>query len=100
VWIKGGVDRHRGAALVARPGPARSHNAIVINADRDRLGITESARWGMASGAGVIVVQAGDRVEPEQSTEVCLGRAYWPAELLLESRFDLAREASLLQENV
>ena len=38
--------------------------------DRDRLTVAETVRRRMATCAGVVVVQAGDRVAPEQTPDV------------------------------
>ena len=67
-------------------GPARSgpDDAVVVDADRDRLRVAEAVRRRVAAGAGVVVVQAGDRVEPEQPADVrrAAGRAAGRAALV------------------
>ena len=43
---------------------------VVVHADRNRLGIAEGVRRGMAPRAGVVVVQSLDRIEPERAADI------------------------------
>src|SRR4051794_23302437 len=61
--IESRIYNTRRAALVAGSDPAGAHYAVVLNTDRDRLGIAEAERGDMASGAGIIVVKSCDRVK-------------------------------------
>ena len=70
VRIKRRVDGHRRAPLIARSGAVRADNAVVVDADGDGLRVAKSACGRMAAGAGVVVVQPGNRVEPEQASNV------------------------------
>ena len=51
----------------------------------------------MATGAGVVVVQAGDGVEPEQTPDVREARVWRPPQPRFQRRFDPAAETELLQ---
>ena len=52
---------HRGPAHASRPRPVRPDDAVVVDPDRDRQAVAEAVRWRVAAGAGVVVVEAGDR---------------------------------------
>jgi hypothetical protein len=51
----------------------------------------------MAAGACVVVIQAGDGVEPEKPTEVCQARVKVAAKSLCDGRFNLACKLQLFK---
>ena len=61
------------------------------------LGVAEAGGRRVAAGAGVVVVQAGDGVEPEQAAEVGQLRVDAAAQAALEGGLDAAGEAGLAQ---
>ena len=86
--IESGIDRHRRAALVARSLATRSHEEVVVDADRDRLRIAEAIRWRVAAAACVVVVQALDRIEPKLASNV----GELPIDAPAEPRLECARD--------
>jgi hypothetical protein len=62
----------------------RPDNAVVVDTDRDRLGITEPGGGRVAAGAGIVVVEPGNGVKPEQAPDLGQLRIDAPAEPLLE----------------
>ena len=80
-------------------GPVRSGPTMPLLsiADRDRLRVAEAVRRRVAAGAGVVVVQAGDRVEPEQPADVRQPRVEWAAEPRGQRRLDPAGESEFLE---
>ena len=82
--------------MIARPGAVRADDAVVVDANGDGLRIPKSARRRMATGATVVVVQPGNRVEPEQPTQIGKNRIDRPAQTLFESASDLSRKTELL----
>jgi hypothetical protein len=49
----------------------------------------------MAASTGVVVVQPGNRVEPEEPTQIGAGRIDRPAQTLFEGSLNLAGKAEL-----
>src|SRR5256885_9991779 len=86
--IESGIDRHWRAALVARSLATRSHEEVVVDADRDRLRIAEAIRWRVAAAACVVVVQTLDRIEPKLASNV----GELPIDAPAESRLECARD--------
>ena len=68
-WIEPGVEDGRRAPQVARSMPVRADQAVVLDADGDRLGVAVAVARRMAGGAGIVVVQAGHRVEEQQQAQ-------------------------------
>jgi len=56
--------------LITWAGPMGADNQVVVDADRHRLCVAKAVCGRMATGAGVVVVQAADKVKPEQAAEV------------------------------
>jgi hypothetical protein len=48
---EGGIDHHRAAALIAWTGAVGADQVVVLNTDRDRLGVAEATRWRVAARA-------------------------------------------------
>ena len=55
---------------VTPTGAARADEVVVLDADGDRLGVAEPVGGGVAAGAGVVVVQPRDLVEPEHPAQI------------------------------
>ena len=89
------VEDHRRPALVPGSGAVGPDDAVRVDADRDRLRVTEAGRRRMAARACVVVVQPQDRVEPEHPARVGQVGIQGPAEPRRERRLDPAREAFL-----
>src|SRR6185437_1020131 len=64
VRIERRVRRKRRAPLVAGTLAMGSDDIVVLDADRDRLRVTEGTARRMATAAGVVVVKPPQRVEP------------------------------------
>ena len=87
------VDRHRRAALVARPPATGADDQIVLDPDGDRLRVAEAVGRRVAAGAGVVVVEPGDGVEPEEPADVGQPPVDGAAEARPEHRADATGEA-------
>src|SRR5262249_61140372 len=86
--IKSGIDRSRRTSLIPRTSAIVAHDVIVLDPDRDRLTVPEAIRRRMASGAGVIVMQRMDLVEPEQPPEIGQFRINRPPKPRLQHRLN------------
>ena len=96
--IERAVDDHRRAAHVARAGTIGADHAVVLDADGDGLGVTEAVGRRVAAAAGVVVVETGQRVEPEQPPQVGQLVIDVATEPAFQRRFDATGEAGI-QEN-
>jgi hypothetical protein len=83
VSITDGAPSH-----VPRTGAVGADDPVVVGPDRDRLGVAEPVGRRMAAGAGVVVVQARDRVEPQQPADVREPRLDRSAKPPGQARFD------------
>src|SRR5262252_1202405 len=64
------IDCSRRPPLIPRTSAIVAHDVIVLDPDGDRLTVAEAIRRRMASGAGVIVMQRMDLVEPQQPPKI------------------------------
>ena len=87
------ANRHRRAALVARSRAPRAHDAVVVDADGDRLRVAEAVRRRVTAAAGVVVVEPLDGIEPQQPSELREPPVDGAAEPRLERLRDAAGEA-------
>ena len=97
VWIEGGVDDHRCAPLIARAAASGADDTVVVDADGNGLGVAEAVGGRVAPGAGIVIVQAGDGVEPEQPAYIGARRIQRPAETLFEPGFNVACKPELVK---
>ena len=58
------IDDRGRAAHIARPGTMRPHHLVAVNANGDGLGIAKTGGRGVTARAGIVVVQAGEGIEP------------------------------------
>src|SRR5215470_15687605 len=93
VGEEGGIGDHRRAALIARAGAADPYDAIVVNPDGDRLRIAEAICRRVTARAIIVVIQPGDRVKKEKSSEVGQSVIDVMAYSLFQRRRDPAAEA-------
>ena len=96
---EGRVDGHRRAPHIARAGAMRSNNAVVFDADSDGLCVAEAVGRRVTAGAGVVVVQTGDGVEPEQPSEIGQLTIQTMAHPGFKCRLDAARKARLAKNH-
>jgi len=75
----------------------RSNDAVVINADGNRLCITKTIRWRVTATTRIVIVQASDGVKPEQAPKISQLIVYLATDPLFERGFDSAREAFILE---
>src|SRR5215475_5690082 len=93
VGEEGGIGDHRRATLIARAGAAGSYDSIVANPDGDRLRIAEAICRRVTARAIIVIIQLGDRVKKEKSSEVGQSVIDAMAYSLFQRRRDPAGEA-------
>jgi hypothetical protein len=79
--------------------PIWPNDAVVVNPDGYRLGITKTTRGRMAARARVVIVQSGDSIEPKQPADVGTRRVHWTAKPLFQSRLNVPSEAMCLESS-
>ena len=72
--------------------PMGANDEIVVDADRHRLRVLEAVRRRVATGAGVVIIQAADEVKPEQVPRLARCRSIGRPSLETWPRF-FSREA-------
>jgi hypothetical protein len=77
--------------------PVRADDPVVVDADRDGLGVAKPPRRRVAPGAGVVIVEARYGIEPEQPPQIGALSIHGTAKALFERGFDSASEAKLLK---
>ena len=78
-------------------GPVRPDDAVVLDADGDRLRVAEPGRGRMTAAAGVVVVQARQRVKPQQPSHIGEAGVHRPAQPLRQRGLHAAGETGLGQ---
>jgi hypothetical protein len=73
------------------------NNAVAVNSNGNGLGITKAIRRRMTACTRVVIIQASDGVEPEQTPKVGQLMVYLTTDPLFERGFDSAREAGVLK---
>jgi hypothetical protein len=92
------IDGKWRPALVARACPMGADDAVVVNADRYRLRITEAVRRRVATAACVVVVQAANDVKPEQPAEIGQLPIDRTAQFVSKPGLDSSREAGCCED--
>lgn len=72
-------------------------DAVVVDADGDRLRVTKAGRRRVAAPARIVAVESADRVEPQQSAQEGELTVDFAVEAMLESVRDGAGESELVQ---
>ena len=75
--------------------------AVIFNSNRDRLRIAKAIRGRMTAGAGIIVVQPLDPIEPQVASDVgdeavldCILSVFFSIRIMLNLRVPAARCSS------
>jgi hypothetical protein len=77
--------------------PARADDPVVVDPDRDGLGVAKPPGRRVAPGAGVVIVEARYGIEPEQPPQIGALSIHGTAKPLFERGFGSASEAKLLK---